>query len=132
MIALDTNVLVRFLVQDDPAQAVAARGLIAGCTEDAPAFIGREVLVELVWVLERAYRFGRAEIADTLDGLMAAEELVIEEIASAARAAHLYRETGGGFADLMIAAAAERAGAAALYTFDRRAARQPGVELVLA
>ena len=130
MIALDTNVLVRFLVQDDPEQARLAGEVMDQLTEDAPAFVGREVLVELVWVLERAYRLGRAEIAGALDGLLASTELVIEGADQVGPALELYRNDGFGFADLMIAAAARRAGAREVVTFDRKAARSPGMRLL--
>lgn len=130
MIALDTNVLVRFLVQDDPEQAELATRVIEQLTDDAQGFVSREVLIELVWVLERAYRLGRAEIAAALDGLLSATELNIEGSDEVAPALELYRNDGFGFADLMIAAAALRAGAAELVTFDRKAARLPGVRLL--
>ena len=130
MIALDTNVLVRFLVQDDPDQARLADEIIDQLTEEAPAFVGREVLVELVWVLERAYRLGRAEIAGALDGLLASTELIIEGGDDIGAALELYRNDGFGFADLMIAAAARRAGASEVVTFDRKAARLPEVRLL--
>jgi predicted nucleic-acid-binding protein len=130
VIALDTNVLVRFLVQDDPEQARLAGEIIDQLTEDAPGFVGREVLVELVWVLERAYRLGRAEIAGALDGLLASTELVIEGTDQVGPALELYRNDGFGFADLMIAAAARRAGAREVVTFDRKAARLSGVRLL--
>lgn len=130
MIALDTNVLVRFLVQDDPEQAELATLVVDQLTDDAQGFVSREVLIELVWVLERAYRLGRAEIAIALDGLLSATELEIEGSDEVAPALALYRNDGFGFADLMIAAAARRAGAAELMTFDRKAARLPGVCLL--
>ncbi len=130
MIALDTNVLVRFLVQDEPLQAQLATELIDQLTEDAQGFVSREVLIELVWVLERAYRLGRAEIAVALDGLLSATELDIEGSDELAPALELYRNDGFGFADLMIAAAARRSGASELLTFDRQAARLPGVRLL--
>jgi predicted nucleic-acid-binding protein len=130
VIALDTNVLVRFLVQDDPLQAQLATKVIDQLTDDAQGFVSREVLVELVWVLERAYRLGRAEIAAVLDGLLSATELDIEGSDEVAPALELYRNDGFGFADLMIAAAARRAGANELVTFDRKAARLPGVRLL--
>lgn len=130
MIALDTNVLVRFLVQDDPLQAQLATKVIEQLTDDAQGFVSREVLIELVWVLERAYRLGRAEIAVALDGLLSATELDIEGSDAVAPALELYRNDGFGFADLMIAAAARRAGANELVTFDRKAARLPGVRLL--
>jgi len=130
VIALDTNVLVRFLVQDEPLQAQLATKLIDQLTEDAQGFVSREVLIELVWVLERAYRLGRAEIAVALDGLLSATELDIEGSDELAPALELYRNDGFGFADLMIAAAARRSGASELLTFDRQAARLPGVCLL--
>ena len=130
MIALDTNVLVRFLVQDDPDQARLATEVIDQLSDAVPGFVCREVLVELVWVLERAYRLGRAEIASALDGLLASTELVIEGADEVGPALELYRNDGFGFADLMIAAAARRAGASELVTFDRKAARLPGVRLL--
>lgn len=130
MIALDTNVLVRFLVQDDPLQAQLATKVIDQLTDDTQGFVSREVLIELVWVLERAYRLCRTEIAVALDGLLSATELDIEGSEEVAPALELYRNDGFGFADLMIAAAARRAGANELVTFDRKAARLPGVRLL--
>ena len=62
MIALDTNVVVRFLVQDDPEQAALASEVISRLAVDAPGFVSREVMVELIWVLERAYRATRGEV----------------------------------------------------------------------
>lgn len=130
MIALDTNVLVRFLVQDHPEQARLAGEIIDQLSDEAPGFISREVLIELVWVLERAYRLGRDQIAAALDGLLTSTELQIEESDDAGSAVELYRNDGFGFADLMIAAAARRVGATQLVTFDRKAARLPGVRLL--
>jgi predicted nucleic-acid-binding protein len=130
MIALDTNVLVRFLVQDDPAQGATARRVIASLAANVPGFIGREVMVELVWVLERAYGFARAEVAAAIGGLLAALEIEVEAADDVGAALFRYRDEGFGFADLMIAAAARRAGASKLVTFDRKAARIEGVELL--
>ena len=130
MIALDTNVLVRFLVQDDPDQARLATEVIDQLSDAVPGFVSREVLVELVWVLERAYHLGRVEIAGALDGLLTSIELVIEGADDVGPALELYRNEAFGFADLMIAAAARRAGAREMVTFDRKAARLPGVRLL--
>lgn len=132
MIALDTNVLVRFLVDDDVDQTKIAGTVIDRLTDAAPGFIGREVLVELVWVLERAYGYERADIAAAFDGLLSATELLIEDADDIGLALELYRNDGFGFADLMIVAAARRAGAVELVTFDRKAARLPGVWLLSA
>jgi predicted nucleic-acid-binding protein len=132
LIALDTNVLVRFLVQDDVDQAKIAGEIIDQLTDAAPRFIGREVVVELVWVLERAYGYERTDIATALDGLLSARELLLEDADDIGPALERYRNEGFGFADLMIAAAARRAGAVELVTFDRKAARLPGVRLLSA
>ena len=132
MIALDTNVLVRFLVQDDPEQARIAGDTMDLLTDVDPGFVGREVLVELVWVLERAYGYDRSAISGAIDGLLSATELVIEAADDVGPALEVYRAEGFGFADLMIAAAARRAGATELVTFDRKAARLPNVRLLSA
>ncbi len=130
MIAIDTNVLVRFLTQDEPGQATAASAFMRSLTPAAPGFISREVMVELVWVLERAYGHGRTAVSAALEGLLAAVEIEIEAADDVGSAVFRYRDDGFGFADLMIAAAARRAGAASLVTFDRKAARLPGVDLL--
>ncbi len=130
MIALDTNVLVRYLVRDDEQQAESARALLESLTSERPGYACREVVVELVWVLERAYGVSRARIATILQELVATQSLVVEAADDVARAAIRYQEGGPGFSDLMILAAAHRAGARPLYTFDRQAARMEGVELL--
>ncbi len=130
MIALDTNVLVRYLVRDDAEQAEAARALLESLTTDRPGYVCREVAVELVWVLERAYGFSRDQIATTLEELVATEGLVIEEADDVARAAFRYRIGGAGFSDMMIVFTAERAGALPVYTFDQKAARLEGAALL--
>ena len=130
MIALDTNVLVRYLVCDDPEQGVIARKVLENLAKESPGFISREVVLELVWVLERAYKCSRDEIAMVLEELTATEHLVVEASRDVVRCAVRYRESGAGFADLMILAAAERAGADSLCTFDRKAAELDGVILL--
>ena len=130
MIALDTNVLVRYLVRDDAEQAEAARALLESLTADRPGYVCREVAVELVWVLEQAYGYSRDQIATVLEELVATEGLVIEAADDVARAAFRYRIGGTGFSDMMIVLAAERATALPLYTFDQKAARLEGAALL--
>lgn len=130
MTALDTNVIVRYLVRDDAGHAEAARALLDGLTPGDPGFICREVVIEVVWVLERSYRFTRSRIAEALMDLTASNSLVVESSDDVAAAAYRYRQGGAGFSDLMILAAAKRAGAAPLHTVDRRLARLPGAVLV--
>ena len=129
MTALDTNVLIRYLVGDVPEQAEAARALIDELTPDDPGFICREVVLEVAWVLERSYRFTRPRVADALLDLTASDTLVVEQSDDVA-AAYRYRQGGVGFSDLMILRATERADSTPLQTFDRRLARMPGANLL--
>ena len=130
MIALDTNVLVRFLVGDDPEQARMARKLMSELTEERPGFICREVVLELAWVLERTYAIERPQIADALDGLIAAREILVETADDVASSIAAWRDGGPGLGDRMIVAAAKRAGAQTMVTLDRKAARIPGAQLL--
>ncbi len=130
MIALDTNVLVRYLVRDIPEQAEAAQDLLQRLTLEDPGFVSREVAIETAWVLERSYRFPREQIADILEELTAVGSLVFEVGDDVRRAVLYFRQGGPDFADLMILAAAERAGANPLYTFDQRFARSTNAVLI--
>ena len=130
MIALDTNVLVRFLTQDDDAQFQVAADLIEGCTRDLPGYVCSEVMIELVWVLERAYKYSREEIADALLRIVTASQLSVENAQDIASIVNLYRDEGYDFADLMIRQAAQRTESRILKTFDQKLARLDGVELL--
>ena len=130
MIALDTNVLVRFLAQDDDAQFEVAAGLIEGCTSDAPGYVCREVMIELVWVLERSYKYSREEIAEALLSIVTASQLSVENAQDIASVVNLYRDEGYDFADLMIRQSAQRSENRILKTFDQKLAKLDGVELL--
>ena len=130
MIAIDTNVLVRFLTRDDPEQAARVRALFATLSAENPAFVCREVVLELVWVLGYSYNFSRTEIAGALEGLLAAVELEVEDADVVSSALRDYVSEAADFADLMILGATRKRGAAPLVTFDTRAARINGVKLV--
>ena len=88
------------------------------------------MIVELVWVLRRAYGFSRDRIATVLENLVSTEGLEVEAADDVARAAVNYRRGGAGFSDLMIVAAAQRVGAGTLYTFDRKVAQVERVTLL--
>jgi predicted nucleic-acid-binding protein len=130
LIALDTNVLVRFLLRDDPAQSDLAAKAINVCTIDDPAFIAREVTVELFWVLERAYKIPRRDIATLLQNLLRASRLRFENDASIAFALQGILEKGHDFADQLIAFAGSEIGAKFTLTFDKRAAKIGGMLLL--
>ena len=130
MIAIDTNVIVRSLVGDDVAQTAAANGFLEGLTTQNPGFICREVVIELVWVLERVYNLPRTVIGDGILELVASNDIVVENDREVTHAAHRYMQGGVDFADLMILAAANHQRATPLYTFDRKLARLEGVSLL--
>lgn len=128
MTGLDADLLARFLVADDPGQGARARAVIARLSGAAPGFVGREAMVELVRVLERAHGCGRAEIAGAVEGLLAAREIAVETPDRVARAADRYRG-GADFAAEMVRLAAEAAGCDAVAGLDRAAAPRPGAGL---
>lgn len=124
MIGLDANVLVRYLVQDDPVQARRATRLIeTRCTVDMPGFVNRVVLCELAWVLESCYDCPRATVADILLRILRTTELLVEDAACAWRAVESYRRLGVDFADALVGEVNRAHGYAATATFDRKAAR---------
>lgn len=128
MIGLDTNVVVRFLAQDDPVQSPVATALVAGLSRAQPGFISAVVLAEISWVLSRAYRAPRADIAAAIEGLLRSVELVVENAPAAYRALAVYRASKAAeFADALIAQTAALAGAAETVTFDRGAAAELGM-----
>jgi predicted nucleic-acid-binding protein len=124
MIGLDTNVLVRYLAQDDPEQAEHATRLVEQeLSEDTPGFVGLIVLVETVWVLQRLYRASLEEIRETVADLLASRTLVIESRDIVARALAVSKQETCGFADALIAASALSAGCDKVVSFDRGAVR---------
>ncbi len=123
MIALDTNVLVRYVVQDDPAQAAAAAALVESrCTAEEPALVATVVLCELAWVLGRGYRYTRAQVAAVVRAVLSAEELEVEAPELAWRAVRLFEEGEADLADYLIGVANRERGAVSTFTFDRAAA----------
>ena len=113
-IAIDTNVLVRYLILDDEAQATAAAEVIEGAEL---VLVSTIVLCEAVWVLRRAYKLPNREIAATIRDLIEIRTVEVDRPAAEAGLALL--ERGGDFADGVILYDAERAGAECLVTFDQ-------------
>lgn len=126
MTGIDTNVLVRYLVQDDPDQARKATRFITNeCSSDDPGLINRIVLCELVWVLEAAYGYPREKVALALEGILRTTQFEIEDHQEAWSSFREYQE-GGDFADAFIGTVNRRLGCERTVTFDRKAARRPG------
>jgi len=128
MIGIDTNVLVRYLVQDDPEQARRATRLITNeCSSEDPGFLNRIVLCELVWVLETAYGYGREQMALALEKILRTTQFTIEDHQEAWSSFREYQD-GADFADSLIAAVNRRRGCERTVTFDRKASRRSGFD----
>lgn len=120
--ALDTNVLVRFLTQDDAKQATRAETFLKKhCSKEQPGFINRIVLCELVWVLERGYRYSRGQIVATLEKLLRTQQLRIENASAAWQALALYETTKVDFADALIGVLNHEQGYEKTVSFDHTA-----------
>jgi predicted nucleic-acid-binding protein len=131
VIALDTNLLVRLLVQDDASQARAVERLVVRARRDrTPLFVADVVLCELVWVLARRAKQSRAEIAVAIAWLLDAESIVVSDAGIARRALAGYRDGAGDFADYLIRGQALAAGAVEVVTFDRAVKGEPSFKVL--
>lgn len=131
MIGLDTNVLVRYLVQDDPVQSAKATQVFEHrLSARNPVFISVVVFAETVWVLERSYRFSNAEIAAAIEGILQTNLVVVENEQEVFTAMIALKEGRASFADALIGALNTRAGCSGTVTFDRKASRLPEFELL--
>ena len=131
MIGLDTNVLVRYLAQDDPVQSRKATEVIERqLTEANPGFISVVAMVETAWVLDRAYGLAAPEIAAAIERTLQADVLVVEDEQEVFAAMIALKERRGSFADALIGALGAKAGCLCTLTFDQKAARLAGFEIV--
>ena len=131
MIGLDTNILLRYFTQDDPVQSYKATVLIEQrLTEQSPGFVSIVALAETVWVLERFYRLKKQEIAIVIERILGADALLVEHEAEVATALTALWEGRGSFADALVGAINAQAGCSRTLTFDRKALRLPGFELL--
>jgi len=131
MPALDTNVLVRYVVEDDPVQSAAAKRLIARCVAGGLAlFIPVTVVLEVEWVLRSSFGFTKDDVLLTLSSLFSAAELTFESERALEVALQLFRETTADFADCLHIALATQAGEQPLWTFDKAAAAVSGAQLL--
>jgi len=130
MIGLDTNILVRYLTQDDPLQSRKATEIIERrLSEENPGFVSIVVMVETVWVLDRAYRLAAHEIAAAVERMLQADALVVENEQVVFLAMIALKKGQGSFADAVIAALGARANCSCTLTFDQKALRLLGFEL---
>jgi predicted nucleic-acid-binding protein len=129
MIGLDSNVLVRYLTQDDPIQSPKATEIIERrLTEENPGFVCIVAMAETVWVLDRAYGLAVHEIAAAVERMLQANVLVVENEQEVFSAVIALKEGHGSFAEALIVALGARVGCSRTLTFDRKALRLPGFQ----
>ncbi|XAH22883.1 type II toxin-antitoxin system VapC family toxin [Xylophilus sp. GW821-FHT01B05] len=130
MIGLDTNVLVRYIMQDDPKQSAKATKLIESLDADKPGFITIITVVELYWILTSSYELAGEQAAQALESIIRTKQLVVERADVVMRALRVYSAGKADFSDCLIERSASSAGCSQTMTFDVRASKHAGMTLV--
>jgi predicted nucleic-acid-binding protein len=131
LIALDTNILIRLMVRDDPRQTALAERLVEGAAERGETCLVTDpVLCEIEWVLESSYGAARLEIVAAMQELLAQEIFTFEDREAFRRAVDLCQQSKVEFSDLLIGAKGQARGARTTYTFDRVLSRHEGFSLL--
>jgi len=124
LIGLDTNILVRFLTEDDPRQAdLAAEWIQAAINKEEKLFLNRVVLCELVWVLSGSYGFPKSRVVEILEELLSLGHLIVEDREIVFAALEDYASSNADFADCLIGRGNKATGCSATLTFDRKLGR---------
>lgn len=130
MIGLDTNVLVRYIMQDDARQSPLATRFVESLSAESPGYVPLVSVVELAWVLSSAYELGRGEVVEALEGLLRTKEIVVERAETVWKALRVFQSANADLADCLIERSAAAAGCDRTMTFDRGAAKGCGMTLV--
>ena len=131
MKAVDTNILVRFLVNDDPAQAQQVRQLFSAAEQQRETyFVPLLVVLESIWVLESAYQVGRNELIEVFSDLLLLPVLEFEQREAVQAMLQAARNDPLDLPDLLIAKSGLRSGCECIFTFDKKAARSDAFELL--
>ncbi len=124
MAGVDTNILVRWIVNDDPAQVARVQALFEAVRADsAGLLVPCTVTLELEWVLRHRYRLDKSVVLRVFTALLETQELAFDNHPAVERALHAYRSTQADFADCLHAGLCSAAGQAPLLSFDARAAK---------
>ncbi len=124
MLGLDTNVLVRYLVNDAPSQFAKARRLIRrAAVSGEPVLVSLLVLMETEWVLRSRYELPKAQIVGALSALLETDEVTFEDEPSVETALYTWQDSAAEFADCLIGAHNTRLGCSATASFDTKAIR---------
>ena len=131
MIGLDTNVVVRYLTQDDAKQAALASKLFEQVLSvDQPGFVSLITLCEIAWVLADCYDADKARIRAVIEGLLGSKQVVVEEADLVWKALRAWEKSSADFSDALLGQALTARGCGRIVTFDKSAARLPRFELL--
>lgn len=130
MIGLDTNVLVRYIMQDDPKQSPKATALIESLDADAPGFVTLVSIVELYWVLTSCYELTNEQVKQALEALLRTKQILVDRADQVLRALRVFGGGKADFADCLIERTAAGAGCSRTMTFDVGAVKHAGMTLV--
>ena len=131
MIGLDTNVVIRILVDDDPIQSGAVKKLLAAHDNTVGAFFVNDiVLAESAWVLASAYRQSREAIAAAIQALLDTPAFAVENTGAVAQALKHFKTTNADFSDCLLVARNAARHCVQTVTFDRKMQELPSVKLL--
>ncbi len=130
MIGLDTNVLVRYIMQDDPKQSPKASALIESLNADSPGFITLVSIVELYWVLTSSYGLTGQQVKQVLEVLLRTKQIIVDRADQVLRALRVFDDGKADFADCLIERTAAAAGCGQTMTFDVGASKHAGMMLI--
>jgi predicted nucleic-acid-binding protein len=130
MIGLDTNVLVRYVAQDDALQSPKATALIESLSEASQGFVTLVSIVELVWVMQGCYQATKDEMTAILGKLLRVRTITVENAEVVLKALHAYTNSNADFADCLIERSAHHANCTHTMTFDSKAAKTAGMRLI--
>lgn len=122
MIGLDTNVIVRYLTQDDPEQFKSAEHIIDNeLSSQNQGFISLISLVEIIWVLKTCYQQNKSDLCHIIESLLTTKQLIIEKSDNAYKALRLWQNGSGDYSDALIAVLSKENGCSYTLTFDKKA-----------
>jgi predicted nucleic-acid-binding protein len=131
MIGLDTNVIVRYVMQDDPKQSQKATRLIEALSSETPGFVPLVAVVEIAWVLTSCYDLKREQVAEAMGGILRSKEFVVDRAEQVAQALRVYKTGSADFADCLIERGSTSAGCERTMTLDASAAKSAGMTLIV-
>jgi predicted nucleic-acid-binding protein len=130
MIGLDTNVLVRYIMQDDPKQSAKATKLIESFDSDSPGFVTIVSVIELYWVLTSCYTLSNLQVKQALEALLRTKQILVDRADQVMRALRVFADGTTDFADCLMERTAAGAGCTGSMTFDTGAAKHAGMTLI--